>query len=410
MIRRLLGNRVEERRLTFSDIWNRGLDTTNASTASGEIVDYDSAFGLTAVYAAIRLLTDVVANLDLSTFYRSQGTELPFRPLPTWMTKMNTNLANHEVIGSIVTSLLLDGNAYIATLRNDTGQVLNLTVLDPTDITPHLDNDGANSRLTFTSAKAPGTAFTTRDITMVRGSIIKPGTIEGLSPIAAAREMLGTGLGVQRYGAAFFGNSAIPGAIVEVPGQLTPEGVAQMKAAWNDVHKGGSNGHRLAVLTESAKFSTVSLSPEDSQWIASREATVQDVARLFGLPPFLLADTSRATSWGTGLHEMNVAMVQYALRPLAAKVSGAFTSIMRSEGIAVAYARFDVGAISRAGNERWDTYSKAIQMGVYSINEVRALEGMAPLPDDEGDTHFIPLNLAPLDALGLEDFDAPEEG
>jgi phage portal protein BeeE len=85
MIRRLLGNRVEERRLTFSDIWARGLDTTTAATASGEIVDYDSSLGLTAVYASIRLLSDTVSNLDLSTFYRTQGSERPFRPLPTWL-------------------------------------------------------------------------------------------------------------------------------------------------------------------------------------------------------------------------------------------------------------------------------------------------------------------------------------
>lgn len=399
MIRRLLGNRTEERRLTFSDIWNRGIDQTTSSTASGEIVDYDTSLGITAVYAAIRLLSDVISNLDLSAYYRSNGNERPFRPLPTWMVNMNTNLANHEVVGSIVASLMLDGNAYIATLRDDAGRVLNLTVLDPTNITPHLTNEDGLERLTFTSSQATGTEFTTRDIQMVRGSIIKPGTIEGLSPISAAREMLGTGLGVQRYGAAFFGNSAIPGAVVEVPGQLSPEGVAQMKAAWNDVHKGAGNGHRLAVLTESAKFSTVSLSPEDSQWLSSREATVQDVARLYGLPPFLLADTSRATSWGTGLHEMNVAMVQYALRPLANKVASGFTQMMRSEGIAVAYAKFDVGAISRAGNERWDTYSKAIQAGIYSINEVRSMEGMAPLAEG-GDEHFVPLNLTTLAQLG----------
>lgn len=406
MIRRLLGNKSEERSLSFQDIWGRGLNETDVATKSGEVVNSDTAFGVTSVYAAVRLLSDTVSNLDLSAFYRTQGIERPFRPLPTWMVRMNTNLANHEIVGQIIVSLLIDGNAYVATLRDQTGRVINLSVLDPSDITASVDNDEGVERLTFTSSSSLGTTFTTRDITMIRGSVIKPGSIEGLSPIAAAREMIGTGLGVQKYGASFFGNSAIPGAIIEVPGQLSSEGAAQLKAAWNDVHRSSGNSHRLAVLTESAKFSTVSLSPEDSQWLSSREATVQDVARIYGLPPFLLADTSRATSWGTGLHEMNVAMVQYSLRPLANKVSSAFTTIMRSEGIAVAFARFDVGAISRAGNERWDTYSKGIQSGIYSINEVRSLEGMAPLPDGLGDEHYVPLNLAPV---GSEAFDPSEE-
>ena len=100
MIRRLLGNRAEERSLSFQDIWGRGLDQTDVATASGEVVNTDTAFGLTAVYAAIRLLSDVTSNLDLSVFYRSDGIERPFRPLPTWIVRMNTNLQNHEVMGS----------------------------------------------------------------------------------------------------------------------------------------------------------------------------------------------------------------------------------------------------------------------------------------------------------------------
>ncbi len=236
MIRRLLGNLTEERSLSFQDIWGRGLNQTTSGNASGMTVDYDTSFGLTAVYAAIRLLSDTVANLDLSAFYRSQGVEQPFRPLPAWMVQMNTNLANHELIGQVVCSLLLDGNAYIATLRNSTGRVLNLTVLDPTDVEPTVTTDESGfERLTFTSTKAEGEVYTTRDIQMVRGSVLKPGTIKGLSPISAAREMLGANLGIQKYGAAFFGNSATPGAIIEVPGQLSPEGVAQMKGAWNGI-------------------------------------------------------------------------------------------------------------------------------------------------------------------------------
>ena len=118
MIRRLLGNRVEERALSFQDIWGRGLDETDVATASGEVVNTDTAFGLTAVYAAIRLLSDVTANLDLSVFYRSEGVERPFRPLPSWIVNMNTNLSNMEVIGQCVVSLLTDGNCYLATRAN----------------------------------------------------------------------------------------------------------------------------------------------------------------------------------------------------------------------------------------------------------------------------------------------------
>lgn len=398
MIRRLLGGATEHRELTFSDIWRRGLDVATARTASGEMVDYDAALTLSAVYAAIRLLSDSVSTLDLDVLYRSKGSEQKFRPLPGWVLNMNTELRNHEVLGQIVTSLLLDGNAYVATLRDGTGRALHLSVLDPSDITPTLapDEDGMQ-RLTFTSSKAPGQTFTTRDITMVRG-LLKPGQIEGVSPVTAAREFLGLGIAVQKFGASFFGNGALPGALVEVPGQLTPEGVAQVKSAWNDVHRGAANGNRLAVLTENAKFSKISLSPEDSQFLQTKQATVQDVARLYGVPPHLLADASGSTSWGSGLAEQNVAFAQFSLRPLVTRLEAALTAIMRSEGIAVAYARFDLESMRRSTSDRWDSYSTAIQTGVLSIDEVRSYENLPALPDGQGTKHYVPLNLAPVDA------------
>jgi HK97 family phage portal protein len=396
MIRRLLGGDIERRELTFSDIWRRGLDITPARTTSGEMVDHDAALTLSAVYAAIRLLSDSVSTLDLDVLYRAQGSEQKFRPLPGWVLDMNAELRNHEVLGQIVTSLLLDGNAYITTLRDTTGRVIHLTVLDPSDITPTLtpDDDGIQ-RLTYTSAKAPGKTFTTRDITMVRG-LLKPGQIEGVSPVTAAREFLGLGIAVQKFGASFFGNGALPGALIEVPGQLTPEGVAQVKSAWNDVHRGAANGSRLAVLTESAKFSKISLSPEDSQFLQTKQATVQDVARLYGVPPHLLADASGSTSWGSGLAEQNVAFAQFSLRPLVTRLEAALTSIMRSEGIAVAYARFDLESMRRSTSDRWDSYSTAIQTGVLSIDEVRSYENLPALPDGQGTKHYVPLNLAPV--------------
>jgi len=397
MIRRLLGGDIERRELTFSDIWRRGLDVTTARTASGEMVDYDAALTLSAVYAAIRLLSDSVSTLNLDVLYRSQGSEQKFRPLPGWVVNMSTELRNHEVLGQIVTSLLLDGNAYVTTLRDGTGRVIHLTVLDPSDITPTLapDEDGIQ-RLTFTSSNAPGQTFTTRDITMVRG-LLKPGQIEGVSPVTAAREFLGLGIAVQKFGASFFGNGALPGALVEVPGQLTPEGVAQVKSAWNDVHRGAANGNRLAVLTENAKFSKISLSPEDSQFLQTKQATVQDVARLYGVPPHLLADASGSTSWGSGLAEQNVAFAQFSLRPLVTRLEAALTAIMRSEGIAVAYARFDLESMRRSTSDRWDSYSTAIQTGVLSIDEVRSYENLPALPDGQGSKHYVPLNLAPVD-------------
>ena len=401
MFRSLFGiKQTENRDLTFSDIWKRGMDVTDAKTTAGEVVDYNSALALSAVFAATRLLSDTISTLPLDVFFRRQGTENVFRPLPEWIQSMNPTLRNNEVLGQVMMSLLLDGNAYLATLRDNTGNILEVTPLDPTDITPKLRDEEGRKTMVFHSEKVPGEEFSSRDITHFRG-LMKPGEIVGVSPIRAAREMIGLGLGAQKYGAAFFGNGGLPGSMIEVPGQLSEEGVHALKQAWNDVHRGAGNSHRLAVLTEGAKFSKVSLNPEDSQFLETKMASVGDVARLYGIPPHLLADASGSTSWGSGLHEQNVAFSMYSLRPHITRLEAGITSMLRSQGISVAYAKFDLATLSRGTNERWDSYQSGIMNGIYSINEVRALEGLPPIED--GDTHYVPLNLAPVGVETVEE-------
>ena len=396
MIRRLLSTKAnEERALSFADIWRRGLDVTELGTAAGKAVNYDTAMSLSSVYASIRLLADTISSLDYDIYFRRGSAELPFRPLPQFARQMSRHLTNVEVINQIVVSLLLDGNAYAATARNSTGQIQFLDILDPTLITPSIKTDDqGNQRLTFTSSQVPDVVYTERDITMFR-NLLKPGQIKGVSPITAAREMLSLGIAQQTYAGTFYGNGALPGAVIEVNGQLSETGASQIKQAWNDAHRGSSNGHRLAVLTEGAKFSQISLNPADAKWIEGSQATVRDVCRLFGLPPFLLADASGSTSWGSGIAEMNLAMQTYSLRPIVKRLESTMNQMLRSMGIEVAYFYFDLGRMSRHHPDRWSDYSTAINAGILSINEARAWEGLSPVED--GDKHFIPLNLAPID-------------
>ena len=397
---RTLFERAEKRSLSFQDIWGRGLNMTDARTTSGEVVNYDSALALSAVFAATRLLSDTISTLPVDIYVTQNSNEEPFRPVPGWIAEMNPHLRNHEVLGQVMMSLLLDGNAYCATLRDARGQVLQITPLDPSDITPYLTEIDGRKELTFTSGKAKGQTFTSRDIAHFRG-LMKPGQIEGLSPIKAAREMIGLGLGAQKYGAAFFGNGGLPGATIEVPGQLTEDGVHQLKAAWEQIHRGASNSNKLAVLTEGSKFAKLTIDPEDSQFLETKLSSVGDVARIYGIPPHLLADASGSTSWGSGLHEQNVAFSMYSLRPYIARLEAGITNILRTSGLRNPYAKFDLATLSRGTSERWGNYQQGIQSGVYSINEVRSLEGLAPIPD--GDVHYTPLNLAPVGTQTVED-------
>ena len=292
-------------------------------------------------------------------------------------------------------SLLTDGNCYITTARNSSGTIEFIDVLDPGTITPEMATDDlGNQRIIYKSSQAPEEIYTTRDITQFR-LMQRPGQIEGVSPITSARDFIGLGLAQQTFAGSFFGNGSLPGAVVSVDGQLSETGAQQLKQAWASVHGGAKNSHRLAVLTEGAKFSRVSLSPADAAWIEGSQHTVKDIARLFGVPPFLLADSTGSTSWGSGLKEMNLAMQMYSLRPIVTRLEATMNQMLRSMGIEVAYFRFDLSKMSRNHPDRWSDYSTAINSGVLSINEARSYERLGPIED--GDKHFMPLNLFPID-------------
>jgi HK97 family phage portal protein len=221
--------------------------------------------------------------------------------------------------------LLLDGNAYVATYRDATGTVVWMEVLDPKQVEPQ--RVGAEVRYSVNGQPS----VDRYDILHITGMMM-PGDIKGISPITASRESIGLSIAATEFGAAFFGNGAIPGTVVEVPGQLSEQGVKQLKSAWNEKHQGSGNAHRLAVVTEGAKFSKITVDPDDAQFLQTRQFQVTDIARIYGVPPHLLADASGSTSWGSGLAEQNTMFVQQSLRPWVERIQQAFTWLARSEG------------------------------------------------------------------------------
>jgi HK97 family phage portal protein len=197
-----------------------------------------------------------------------------------------------------------------------------------------------------------------------------------------AREAVGLALASQQFAAAFFGNGAIPGTVVEVPGQLSEQGIKQLKSAWNEKHQGSSNAHRLAVVTEGAKFSKITVDPDDAQFLQTRQFQITDIARIYGVPPHLLADASNSTSWGSGLAEQNTMFVQQSLRPWVERIEQAFSHAMTLERRpANTFIKLNVDGLLRGDHERRMTaYSIGLAAGLYTVDEVRAWEDLPPLP------------------------------
>lgn len=154
------------------------------------------------------------------------------------------------------------------------------------------------------------------------------------------------------------------------------------------------------MLTEGAKFSKVALSPDEAQFLQTRQFQVPEVARIFGVPPHLIADATNSTSWGSGLAEQNQAFAQFSLRPWLERIEAGLTRLLYAETAdRKKFIKFGLDGIQRgAPTERMGMYSIGLQQGIYSIDEVRAWEDLEPLPDGAGEAHRVPLNLADVTA------------
>ncbi|MFJ7419786.1 phage portal protein [Streptomyces uncialis] len=378
-------------------------------SAAGQKVDANSALTVSAVFACVRLLSETICTLPVATYSRRGGVRKAINS-PTWLDYPNAEpggLGRIDLLSQVVLSLLLDGNAYLAVLW-DGPHIVGLEVLDPNRIDTHTVVVDGKRRKVFYVADYDDDGnevalgwFTTREILHIPGMML-PGEFTGVSPIAFARESIGLAMAAQTYGAKFFANGAMPGALIEVPGAMSEEGLARAREAWRLANSGAENAHRVALLTEGAKFSKVALSPDEAQFLQTRQFQVPEISRIFGVPPHLIADATNSTSWGSGLAEQNIAFTMFSLRPWLERIEAGFTRLLYAETAdRMKFVKFSLDGIQRgAPKERMDMYSIGLQQGIYSIDEVRAWEDLEPLPDGAGEAHRVPLNLADVTADG----------
>ena len=353
--------------------WGPGMVRWGGYNA-GTGVDTDQAMRLSAVFACLRLLSEAVATMPLDTFFRSDGARRPFRPKPDYLTFQPPQGSRIDYLSQVMLSLLTDGNAFVATPRDDLGVPLALIVIDPTKVKVKRDGAGQISYEVGDGTYGP------LDVMHIKGMSLA-GELRGLSPLAYARETIDLGLSAQRYGAAFFANGALPGAVVEAPGSFSQDAADRLSAMWNNKHQGAGNAGKVGVLTNGAKLTKVSINPDEAQFLQTRQFQVPDVARIFGVPPHLIADASNSTSWGSGLAEQNLAFGQFSLRPWVDRIEDAHGRLLTTHGMPQVFVKLNMDALLRAGTkERYDAYAVALENGFLVVNDVRRLEDQPPVP------------------------------
>jgi HK97 family phage portal protein len=378
--------RLLEKRYAFQNLWGSGA-LFDRGTAAGVQVSQDKSLALSAVYACVRLISDTISTLPVDQFIRTNGQRRPYRPREEWVVDPNPFHPRTTFYQQVLVSLLLDGNAFVYIVRNDDGSVDSLDVLNPTKVEVSM----VNGDLAYTHTGPEGTRVLTRENILHLTELLLPGDLRGVSRIHANRENLGLALALQDYAAAFFGNGAYAGGVLEVPGEPNPEQLTQMVDAWEGRHRGVRRAHRPAVLYGGAKFVATSVNPSDSQLMQERQFAVEEVARLFRVPLFSLGvSTPGAVSYAS-VEQQNLHFLTHTIQPVVAVLEDAFSTLLTDRRT---FIKFNLSSLVRADlATRTASYASALISGYMSVNDVRALEDQPPVPD--GDSYRVPLQNIP---------------
>lgn len=365
-----------------------------ASTASGISVTADSAMRATAVWRAVNIIAGSLATMPLRLMtvagnQRAQDRDHPLHRVLTQDT--NERQTAPEFLEMMAGHLELRGNAFAVVESDRRGRVTALWPLHPDRITIYVANDGR--QLTYTYRPKRGgqeIPYRADEILHLRG--FSTDGIVGLSPIGVAAEAVGTALAAEQHAAAFFGNSASPSGVLVSKKALSKEAKLKLKEAWEARFK-GRGAHRVAVLEEDLSWQQIGMTSRDAQFLETRKFQIDEVARLFGVPPHMLGSLERST-WNN-VEQQGIDFVTHCLRPRAVKIERRLEStLLLGRERPTHQIRFNLAALLRGDQEsRFKAYGLGRQWGWLSVDDIRELEDLNPLPDGKGQNYLQPANM-----------------
>lgn len=370
-------------------------------TATGKHVDEEKSLAFSAVFACVRIVSEDIGSLPLPVYekLRPRGKRRdPSHPLfEVLHDQPNPEVTSMEFRETVQMHLMLWGNGYVEIVRDRAGRVSQLWPITPKRV--KVTRPKRRGPLAYEIRLPGGGRAVLPAERMLHIRALSLNGVTGISPIGKAREAVGLGLAAEEFGARFFGNDARPGVVLKHPKTLSDTAHKNLRQSWEADHKGLKMKHRLGILEEGMDLSEVGIPPEDAQFLATRRFQVADVARFYRMPLHKLNDLERAIQ--SNIEQQAIDYVRDAVRPWTVRweqgLRGLFTPRERERWTAKfvidGLLRGDVGA-------RFEAYSKGRQWSIYSINDVRELEDLNPVPG--GDDYHVPLNMVPVDQAGSD--------
>lgn len=376
-------------------------------TTSGKAVTERSAMQMTAVYSCVRILAEAIAGLPIHLYkYKPDGGKEKAIDHPLYLLlhdEPNPEMSSFVFRETLMTHLLLWGNAYAQVIRNGRNEVVALYPLMPNKMTVDRDEHG---HLYYEYQRSNDEAPTLKGSTVV----LKPTDVlhipglgfdglVGYSPIAMAKNAIGMAIACEEYGAKFFANGAAPGGVLEHPGTIKDP--QRVRESWQSTFGGSGNSNKIAVLEEGMKYTPIGISPEQAQFLETRKFQINEIARIFRVPPHMVGDLEKSSF--SNIEQQSLEFVKYTLDPWVIRWEQSIQrTLLTPEEKKSYYVKFNVEGLLRGDYQsRMNGYAIGRQNGWMSANDIRELENLDRIPAEEGgDLYLINGNMLPMKNAG----------
>lgn len=365
-------------------------------TTSGKPVNERTAMQTTAVYACVRILAEAIASLPLHVYeYQDDGGKKLVHDHPLYYLlhdEPNPEMTSFVFRETLMSHLLIWGNAYAQIIRDGAGRVLGLYPLLP-DKMDVQRNDKGNIYYVYSRNSDENPMFKEYGNIKLKAEDVLhiPGLgfdgLIGYSPIAMAKNAVGMTLACEEYGASFFANGANPGGVLEHPGVLKDP--SKVRESWNSVYRGVNNAHKIAVLEEGMKYQQIGIPPEEAQFLETRKFQINEIARLYRIPPHMVGDLDKSSF--SNIEQQSLEFVKYTLDPWVIRWEQSLQRSLLLPGEKGKYfIKLNVDGLLRGDYQsRMNGYAVGRQNGWFSANDIREMENMNPIPDEEGGNLYL---------------------
>ncbi|MDO5390258.1 MAG: phage portal protein [Eubacteriales bacterium] len=376
-------------------------------SASGKRVNERTSMQMTAVYSCVRILSEAVASLPLNVYrYTENGGKekaIDHSLYRLLHDEPNPEMSSFIFRETLMTHLLLWGNAYAQIIRNGKGEVVALYPLMPDRMTVDRDKNG-HLYYKYTKSGDDAPTIETGSVILDPSDVLHvPGLgfdgLVGYSPIAMAKNAIGLAIAAEEYGSKFYANGAAPSGVLEHPGTLKDP--ARVRDSWNSTFGGSSNSHKVAVLEEGMKYTPISISPNEAQFLETRKFQINEIARIFRVPPHMVGDLEKSSF--SNIEQQSLEFVKYTLDPWVVRWEQAlYRTLLSEEEKKMLFFRFNVEGLLRGDYaSRMNGYATARQNGWMSANDIRELEDLDRIPAElGGDLYLVNGNMLPLVSAG----------